>query len=370
MSTSQAAATPLQPTQTAVSLFEPLQIREVKFRNRILVSPMCQYSCVDGFANDWHLVHLGSRAVGGASAAIVEATAVEAIGRISPGDMGLWKDQQIEPLARVARFVKQEGAVPGIQLAHAGRKGSTDVPWHGGRPLLTPEQDAWQPVAPSALAFDNGYPLPRELTVEEIQKIVQAFADAARRALYAGFELVELHNAHGYLAHEFLSPLSNKRTDLYGGALENRMRFSLEVVDAVRAVWPERLPLFLRISASDWTEGGWTADDSVALAKAVKGRGVDLIDCSSGGNVPRAAITVKPGYQVPFAAKIRKEAGILTGAVGMITEAAQANGIIKGGEADIVLLAREFLREPYWPLKAAKELGVKVPVAEQYARAF
>ena len=308
--------------------------------------------------------------MGGAAAVIVEATAVEDIGRISPGDMGLWNDQQIEPLARIARFVKQQGAVAGIQLAHAGRKASTDVPWRGSKPLLTTEQDAWQPVAPSALAFDTDYAVPHELTVAEIRGIVRAFADAAKRALDGGFELLELHNAHGYLAHEFLSPLSNKRTDEYGGSPENRMRFSLEVTDAVRAVWPERLPLFLRISASDWTEGGWTVDDSVALAKAVKQRGVDLVDCSSGGNVPRAKIPLQPGYQVPFAAKIRKEAGIMTGAVGMITGATQANGIIQGGEADVVLLAREFLREPYWPLKAAKELGVKMPVADQYGRAF
>jgi 2,4-dienoyl-CoA reductase-like NADH-dependent reductase (Old Yellow Enzyme family) len=370
MSTLQAPAAPAKSAQTSVALFEPLQIRDIKFRNRILVSPMCQYSCVDGFANDWHLVHLGSRAVGGAGGVLVEATAVEAIGRISPGDMGIWKDQQIEPLARVARFVKQQGSVPGIQIAHAGRKASTDAPWRGGHPLLSAEQDGWQPVAPSALAFDTGHPVPHELTVAEIHAIVRAFADAAKRALEAGFELLELHNAHGYLAHEFLSPLSNKRTDEYGGSLENRMRFSLEVADAVRAAWPERLPLFLRISASDWTEGGWTADDSVLLAKAARQRGVDLIDCSSGGNVPRAAIPVKPGYQVPFAAKIRKEAAILTGAVGMITEAAQANEIIQSGEADVVLLAREFLREPYWPLQAAKELGAPVHVAEQYGRAF
>ncbi len=356
--------------QTSVPLFEPLQIREIQFRNRIFVSPMCQYSCVDGFANDWHLVHLGSRAVGGAGAVIVEATAVEAIGRISPGDMGLWNDQQIEPFTRITRFVKQQGAVPGIQIAHAGRKASTDVPWRGGKPLLTAEQEGWQPVAPSAVPFDAGYPVPRELSVEEIQGVVRAFAGTAKRAIDAGFELLELHNAHGYLAHEFLSPLSNKRTDQYGGSLENRMRFSLAIVDAVREVWPERLPLFLRISASDWTEGGWTADDSVALADAVKERGVDLIDCSSGGNVPKAAIPVKPGYQVPFAAKVKKEAGIMTGAVGMITEAEQANDIIQNGEADVVLLAREFLREPYWPLKAAKELGARVRVAEQYGRAF
>jgi 2,4-dienoyl-CoA reductase-like NADH-dependent reductase (Old Yellow Enzyme family) len=369
MSTLEAQTLSQPQTQTSVGLFEPLQIREVKFRNRILVSPMCQYSSVDGFANDWHLVHLGSRAVGGAAAVIVEATAVEAIGRISPADMGIWKDQHIEPLARIARFLKQQGAVPGIQLAHAGRKASTDVPWRGGRPL-TSEQDGWEPVAPSALAFADGHPVPRELTVAEIGRIVRAFADAALRALNAGFELVELHGAHGYLAHEFLSPLSNKRTDEYGGSLENRMRFPLELVDAVRDVWPERLPLFLRISATDWTPGGWTDDDSVLLAKAAKQRGVDLIDCSSGGNVARATIPMKPGYQVPFAAKIRSEAGVLTGAVGMITETAQADGIIRGGEADVVLLAREFLREPYWPVKAAKELGLAVHIAEQYGRAF
>jgi len=368
MSTLESPVIP-QSTQTSTGLFEPLQIRDVKFRNRILVSPMCQYSCVDGFANDWHLVHLGSRAVGGAGAVIVEATAVEAIGRISPGDMGIWQDQQIEPLARIARFVKQQGAVPGIQLAHAGRKASTDVPWRGGRPLSI-EQDGWQPVAPSALAFDDGYAVPKELTVADIHGIVRRFADAAERALDAGFELLELHNAHGYLANEFLSPLSNKRTDEYGGPLENRMRFSLEVVDAVRAVWPERLPLFLRISATDWTPGGWTDQDSVVLAREAKRRGVDLIDCSSGGNVPRAPIPLKPGYQVPFAAKIKREAGMLTGAVGMITEATQADAIIRGREADVVLLAREFLREPYWPLKASKELGVAVHAVEQYSRAF
>ena len=356
--------------KTSVPLFEPLQICDIQFRNRVFVSPMCQYSCVDGFANDWHLVHLGSRAVGGAAAVIVEATAVEAIGRISPADMGLWKDQQIEPFTRITRFIKQQGAVPGIQIAHAGRKASTDAPWRGGKPLLTAEQEGWQPVAPSPLAFDSGYQVPRELTIEEIHGIVRAFASSAKRAVDAGFEVLELHNAHGYLAHEFLSPLSNARTDQYGGSLENRMRFSLAIVDAVREVWPEKLRLFLRISASDWTEGGWTAEDSVALAEAAKERGVDLIDCSSGGNVPKAAIPVKPGYQVQFAAKVKNEAGVMTGAVGMITDAEQANDIIQNGQADVVLLAREFLREPYWPLKAAKQLGATVKVAEQYGRAF
>jgi 2,4-dienoyl-CoA reductase-like NADH-dependent reductase (Old Yellow Enzyme family) len=283
--------------------------------------------------------------------------------------MGIWKDQHIEPLARIARFLKQQGAVPGIQLAHAGRKASTDVPWRGGRPLTTGE-DAWEPVAPSALAFADGYAVPRELTIAEIHGIVQAFVEGAQRALHGGFELLELHAAHGYLAHEFLSPLSNRRTDEYGGSLENRMRFPLEVISAVRSVWPERLPLFLRISATDWTPGGWTDDDSVALAKAAKQRGVDLIDCSSGGNVAHATIPVKPGYQVPFAAKVRAKADLMSGAVGMITETAQAEEIMRGGEADVVLLAREFLREPYWPLKAAKELGAQVRVPEQYGRAF
>ncbi len=360
----------METSKSVVSLFEPLQIREVRFRNRIAVSPMCQYSSVDGFANDWHLVHLGSRAVGGAAAVFVEATAVEAIGRISPGDMGLWKDQQIEPLTRITRFVRLQGAVPGIQIAHAGRKASTDIPWRGGKPLLTPEQEGWEPVAPSPVPFDEGYAKPHELTVEEINKIVRAFGSAAKRAVDAGFELLEIHNAHGYLANEFLSPLSNRRTDQYGGSLENRMRFSMEVVEAVREAWPERLPLFVRISASDWVEGGWTADDSVAFAKAAKQRGVDLIDCSSGGNSPHAKIAVKPGYQVPFAEKVKKEAGILTGAVGLITDARQADEIIAAGQADLVLMAREFLREPYWPLKAAKELGVTVRAPEQYGRAF
>jgi 2,4-dienoyl-CoA reductase-like NADH-dependent reductase (Old Yellow Enzyme family) len=369
MSTPQLQAIPEGHTQTTAALFDPLQIRSVTFRNRILVSPMCQYSSIDGFANDWHLVHLGSRAVGGAAGVIVEASAVEAIGRISPGDMGIWKDQHIEPLGRIARFLKQQGAVPGIQLAHAGRKASTDAPWRGGHPL-TLEQEGWEPVAPSAIAFTEGHPVPHELTLAEIAAIVKAFAAAAQRSLDAGFELLELHNAHGYLAHSFLSPLSNHRTDQYGGSLQNRMRFSLEMIDAVRAVWPTRLPLFLRISATDWTPGGWTEDDSVALAVAAKQRGVDLIDCSSGGNVAHAKIPVKPGYQVPFAAKIRSEAGILTGAVGMITESTQADQILRAGEADLVLLAREFLREPYWPLKAAKELGAPLHVAEQYARAF
>ncbi len=330
---------------------------------------MCQYSCEDGFASDWHLIHLGSRAVGGAGLVMAEATAVENRGRISPWDLGIWKDEHIEPLARVAHFLKQHGAAPGIQLAHAGRKASTDVPWRGGHPLSA-SAGGWQPVAPSPIAFDKGYPVPAELSVSDIHTVVQAFAAAAKRALKAGFEVVELHGAHGYLIHEFLSPISNQRGDEYGGTLENRMRFPIEVVKAVRAVWPGNLPLFLRISATDWVAGGWTPEDSVKLACAVGPLGVDLIDCSSGGTSAQAAIPLAPGYQVPFAEKIRTEAGVLTGAIGLITEPAQADSIIREERADLVLLAREFLREPYWPIKAAKVLNGSVAVPVQYGRAF
>ncbi len=356
-------------TNAAAHLFSPLPIRAVTLPNRIVVSPMCQYSCEDGFASDWHLVHLGSRAVGGAGLVIVEASAVEERGRISPADMGIWKDEHIEPLARIARFVKKQGSVPGIQLAHAGRKASTDAPWRGTRPLF-PAEGGWQPVAPSPIPFDHGHPVPAELSVPEIQAIVKAFAAAAERALKAGFEIVELHGAHGYLMHEFVSPLSNHRTDEYGGSFENRIRFTLEVVNAVRAVWPERLPLFLRISATDWAEGGWTIEDSVRLARAVQPLGVDLIDCSSAGTVPHPAIPLGPGYQVQFAERIRHETRLLTGAVGLITKPEQADAIVRTGQADVVLLAREFLREPYWPLKAAQELGANPSVPVQYARAF
>lgn len=330
---------------------------------------MCQYSSEDGFANDWHLVHLGSRAVGGAAAVIAEATAVEARGRISPGDLGIWKDEHIEPLARITRFVKQQGAVPAIQLAHAGRKASTDVPWRGGRPVPI-SAGGWKPLAPSPIPFDQNSLVPAELTTREIATIVEYFATAARRALDAGFELVELHGAHGYLIHEFLSPLSNVRTDEYGGSLQNRMRFAVEVTRAVRAVWPERLPLFLRISATDWADGGWTIDDSVQLAHAVQPLGIDVIDCSSGGTVPHASIPLQPGYQAPFAERIRRETGICTGAVGLITEPAQAESIVHNSCADFVLLAREFLREPYWPIKAAQALGAQVDFPVQYGRAF
>lgn len=350
-------------------LFQPLTLRSITLRNRIVVSPMCQYSAEDGFVNDWHLVHLGSRAVGGAGAVMVEATAVEARGRISPGDLGLWNDQQIEPLARISRFLKSQGAVPALQLAHAGRKGSTTAPWQGGKPILDGD-DAWQPVAPSALPFADGSPVPHELTTPEIAAIAQQFRAAAHRALDAGFEIVELHAAHGYLIHEFLSPLSNLRTDEYGGSFENRVRFVLETIQAVRDVWPARLPLFLRISASDWSENGWTIEDSVNLSRLAAPLGVDLIDCSSGGNMPRAQIPVAPGYQVPFAEQIRRETSIPTGAVGMITEPEQAEAILRHGQADLVILAREFLREPYWPIKAAAHFGLEPKVPVQYGRAF
>jgi len=351
------------------SLFAPLKIREVTFRNRIAVSPMCEYSSDDGFANDWHLVHLGSRAVGGAGLVVAEATAVEARGRITPGDLGIWKDAHIENLSRIAAFVKQHGAVPGIQIAHAGRKASCHVPWNGGEPI--PEKaGGWRTVAPSPVPFRETDPVPIELARNDIRSIVAAFAEAARRALAAGFEVVEIHSAHGYLLHEFLSPLSNLRTDEYGGPFENRIRFLLEVAEAVRAVWPERLPLFVRISATDWKDGGWTIDDSVMVAARLRTKGVDLIDCSSGGLAVDAKIPADPGYQVPFAERIRREADILTGAVGLITEPLQADGIIKHGQADMVLLAREFLRDPYWPLHASRVLGVAMDPPVQYARAF
>jgi len=370
MSTLEAPITPASDgTDVAPHLFAPLHIRGIQIPNRVTVSPMCQYSCENGFANDWHLVHLGSRAVGGAGLVMAEASAVEARGRISPWDLGIWSDEHIEPLARIARFLREHGSVPGIQLAHAGRKASTDVPWRGTLPLASAE-GGWIPIAPSPVPFNIGHPVPVELTVPEIRFIVEAFVAAAWRALHAGFEVIELHGAHGYLIHQFLSPLSNQRTDAYGASFENRIRFGLEVIQAVRPVWPERLPLFLRISATDWVEGGWTLEDSVELARAVRMRGVDLIDCSSGGTVPHASIPASPGYQLPFSDRIRRETGILTGAVGLITEPFQADSIIRSGAADLLLLAREFLREPYWPIKAARALGAEIRVPAQYARAF
>jgi 2,4-dienoyl-CoA reductase-like NADH-dependent reductase (Old Yellow Enzyme family) len=350
-------------------LFSPLKLRSVTLPNRVVVSPMCQYSAQDGFANDWHLVHLGSRAIGGAGTVVVEATAVEARGRISPADLGIWSDQHIEPLARIARFLKQHGSVPAIQLAHAGRKASTSEPWNGGKPLLDGE-DSWQPVAPSPIPFDQGFTVPAELTVQEIQQITSAFVEAARRSREAGFEIVELHGAHGYLLNEFLSPLSNQRADEYGDSFENRTRFPLEVIRAVRSVWPECFPLFLRISSTDWAPGGWTIEDSIRFAKLVQPLGVDLIDCSSGGLVPRVQIPVGAGYQVEFADKIHREAGILTGAVGMITDPKQAEAVLEAGSAALIIMAREFLREPYWPIKAARTLGVDPVIPVQYRRAF
>lgn len=349
-------------------LFSPFTIREVQFKNRIAVSPMCQYSSEDGFTNDWHLVHLGSRAVGGAGLVIVEATAVTPEGRITPDDVGIWKEEHITGLKRIADFLESQGAVAGIQLAHAGRKASHQNPWEGGT-ALTENNGGWQTVAPAAIPFKEGEPAPHGLGVDEIRGVIDSFGKAAERALQAGFRVAEIHAAHGYLLHEFLSPLSNTRSDRYGGSFENRIRLVLEVTERVRQVWPEAYPLFVRISATDWTEGGWTAEDSVALAAAFKTRGVDLIDCSTGGNVPNAKIPVAPAYQVQFAEKIKKETGMLTGAVGMITTARQAETIVKNGQADLVLLAREMLRNPYFPLQAAQELGVDVAWPNQYLRA-
>jgi 2,4-dienoyl-CoA reductase-like NADH-dependent reductase (Old Yellow Enzyme family) len=347
-----------------------LTIRDVTFRNRIAVSPMCQYSSVDGFASDWHLVHLGSRAVGGAGLVMMEATAVEARGRITPGDHGIWKDDHIAMLARIASFIKQHGAVAGIQIAHAGRKASCHVPWEKNGAPIPVEAGGWETVAPSAIPFRETDPVPKALDHAGIRGIVDGFTQAARRALAAGFEVLELHCAHGYLAHEFLSPLANKRTDEYGGTLQNRIRFVLELSEAVRGVWPDRFPLFMRISATDWKEGGWTVDNSVQLALELRPRNVDLIDCSSGAMVPDAKIPVAPGFQVPFAERIKREADIPTGAVGMITDPHQADEIIRSEKADLVLLAREFLRDPYWPLHAAQALGQAPHPPVQYQRAF
>jgi 2,4-dienoyl-CoA reductase-like NADH-dependent reductase (Old Yellow Enzyme family) len=351
-------------------LLEPMTIGNVSLRNRIAVSPMCEYSAVDGVPNDWHLVHLGSRAVGGAGLVFCEASAVSPEGRITPADAGLWNDTQRDAWARITAFIASQGAVPGIQLAHAGRKASTDAPWHGGKPLTTAEQGAWTPLAPSAIAFDAGYLVPSALDAAGLAKVVADFRAAAVRSDAAGFRVIEIHAAHGYLLHEFLSPLANHRDDTYGGSLENRARLLREVVAAVREVWPAPRPLCVRVSATDWAEGGWDIDECVELARWLKHDGVDLIDCSSGGLVPYAKIPVAPGYQVPFAARIRREAGIATGAVGVITEAKQAAAIIEHGEADLVLIAREMLRDPYFPRRAAHELGVKIEAPPQYQRAW
>jgi len=348
------------------TLFEPFTLRGLTLKNRIVVSPMCQYSSVDGFANDWHLVHLGSRAVGGASLLILEATAVSPEGRITPDDLGIWQDEHVEFLRRINQFIDAQGCVSGVQLAHAGRKASTYAPWKGSGAVA---EGGWETVAPSAIAFADNYPLPVELDAVGLKKVIADFRAAAERSVQAGFRLIEIHAAHGYLLHQFLSPLSNQRTDTYGGSFENRIRLMLEVVAAVRQVVPDDFPIVVRISATDWTESGWTPDESVQLATWLRDRGVDLIDCSTGGNVPHAKIPVGPGYQVEFAERIRREVGIPTGAVGLITTPAEAEAIVASGQADLVLLAREELRDPYFPLHAAHELGADVAWPVQYERA-
>ncbi|OOG66013.1 oxidoreductase [Rhodanobacter sp. B04] len=353
-----------------MNLFEPLAQRGLNLRNRLVVSPMCQYSAVDGMPNEWHTVHLGSRAVGGAAVVIAEATAVSAQGRISPQDTGLWNQAQQDAWQPIARFIKAEGAIAGVQLAHAGRKASTLRPWEGHGPVPAGQGD-WLTVAPSALPFDAGWNVPHALDEAGIQAVIADFRAAAQRALAAGFELIELHAAHGYLLHQFLSPLSNRREDAYGGSFENRSRLVREVIAAVREVWPAELPLWLRISATDWADaGGWDIEQSVQLAAQVKQLGVDLIDVSSGGLLPHVTIPLKPGYQVPFAARIRREAGIATGAVGLITTAQHAADIVANGEADVVLIARESLRDPYFPRRAAQLLDAKIEVPIQYRRAW
>jgi len=347
-------------------LFEPLTIKGVTIRNRIGVSPMCMYCYTDGFSNDWQLAHLGARAIGGAGLLIAEATAVEARGRITPYDVGIWSDEHIEPLARLTRFIKEYGAVAGIQIAHAGRKAGSTRPWDTGEP----QRPGWQGVGPSPIAFNSGSCVPHELSKNEIKTIQMAFRDGAQRALAAGFEWLEIHAAHGYLIHSFYSPLSNQRNDEYGGSFENRIRFLLETVRAARPVWPERLPFTVRISGTDWVEGGWTVDDSVELARHLKAEGVDLVDCSSGGAVPNAKVPAGPGYQVPIAEAVRRGAGIHTAAVGLITSPAQADEIIRKEQADLVLLGREMLRNPHWALHAAQALQQPAPVPPQYLRAF
>jgi 2,4-dienoyl-CoA reductase-like NADH-dependent reductase (Old Yellow Enzyme family) len=351
-------------------LFEPFTLKDITLRNRVGVSPMCQYSYRDGFSNDWQVVHLGTRAAGGAGLIIAEATAVEPRGRITPFDVGIWSDEHIEPLQKVTRVIKENGAVAGIQIGHAGRKACTGLPWTGGKPVQPEDPDWWQAVGASPLAFSPRHQVPVELSVEGIGEIRDCFARAAQRSLEAGFEWLEIHGAHGYLLQSFCSPLSNKRTDRYGGSFENRVRFMLEVVRAVRGVWPERLPLTVRISGYEWVEDGWTLEESVALARLLKAEGVDLVDCSSGGNLPKAPVPTDPGYQVFIAEAVRKGAGIATAAVGLITQAKMADEIVRNGQADLVLLGREMLRSPYWALHAAKELGQPAPVPPQYLRAY
>ncbi|MDR3570320.1 MAG: NADH:flavin oxidoreductase/NADH oxidase [Syntrophobacteraceae bacterium] len=349
-------------------LFEPLKIREIEFRNRIFVSPMCQYSSNEGMPTDWHLVHLGSRAVGGAALVMVEATAVSPAGRISPFDSGMWSKAHALAFKRIAAFLKDQGAAPGIQLAHAGRKAATEAPWRGGKPLA-PSDGGWLPIAPSPIPFDDQSQTPREMSREDIEEVASQFLAAARFSLEAGFEVIEIHIAHGYLLHEFLSPLSNRRTDEYGGSLENRMRFPLQVAQTLRQAWPAHLPVFVRISCTDWMEGGWDLAQSVEFCRRLKTAGIDLVDCSSGALAPDAKIPAGPGFQVPFAAAIRQEAQILTGAVGFITDPAQAEQIVATGNADVVMMGREFLRRPYWPLHAAKALHADIHWPQQYQRA-
>ena len=349
-------------------LFQPLKIKSVEFKNRIGVSPMCMYSSKDGFANNWHLVHLGTRATGGVGLVITEATAVSPEGRITPDDLGIWKDEHVEKLKEITAFLESQGSVPGIQLAHAGRKASTTSPWKGGK-FLFEEEGGWQPVAPSAIPFFEENPAPVELDSAGIEKVISDFREGAKRAFSAGFKVAEIHAAHGYLLHEFLSPLSNKRNDKYGGSFENRSRLLLEVTNAVREVWPEDLPLFVRISATDWAAGGWNEEESVQLAILLKENGVDLIDCSSGGLVPNVSIPVAKKYQVPFSEKIKSEAGIMSAAVGMITTAEEAEEVLHKGQADLILLGRELLRNPYFPLEAAASLGGAVDWPNQYLRA-
>lgn len=349
-------------------LFSPLKLKGVNLRNRIVISPMCQYSSVDGFATDWHLVHLGSRAVGGAALIIQEATAVSPEGRISPADLGIYRDEHVEKLSQITSFIHQHGAIAGVQLAHAGRKASTATPWDGGK-QLSAENGGWQTLAPSAIPFLPGENAPKAMEKADIAKVVGDFKAAARRAVQAGYKVIEIHAAHGYLLHEFLSPVSNRRTDEYGGSFENRIRLLTEVVAAIQTVWPENQPLFVRISATDWTEGGWNIDESLKLSAILKKMGVDLIDCSSGGMVAHAQIPLKPGYQVGFAERLKKETGILTGAVGLITEAQQAEEILQQNQADLIIMARQSLRDPYFPLHAASVLGEDVAWPKQYGRA-
>jgi 2,4-dienoyl-CoA reductase-like NADH-dependent reductase (Old Yellow Enzyme family) len=352
-----------------MNLFTPLRLRDLELKNRIFVSPMCEYSAENGHPNNWHLVHLGSRAVGGCALVVTEATGVQAIGRISPADTGIYLDSHVDAWKPIVDFIRGQGAVAGIQLAHAGRKGSTAAPWLGGKAVAINE-GGWKPVAPSAVAFADGYPEPRELTKTDIDQIVSDFQGAAERALRAGFQVVEIHAAHGYLLHEFCSPLSNSRADGYGGSFDNRVRLLLRVTDAIRSTWPQSLPVLVRISATDWKEGGWDLPQSVELCRRLKSAGVDLVDVSSGGNVAGVSIPVGPGYQVEFAAAIRREAKIATAAVGMITDPVQAETILRTGQADAVFLARELLRDPYWPRRAADALGVKIKAPVQYERAW